>query len=237
NTGSGKTTFLNALFSFIPMDERVIIAEETPEICILQQHRINLVTNQSLKISMADLVHNTLRMRPDRVIVGEVRSKEETLALMESLQAGQAKGCYATFHAQNSEECVNRLNGFGIPRDELSSIDLIVVLRRASMYDAGKKAHSEIRRVFEISEINGGKATPIFSYDARKDSLLFHQEAFRKSRIARKMAINYKMDADGIIAEMARRRNFIESLPISDANYSRFTEKVQEYMFGSRKLL
>ncbi len=92
NTGSGKTTLLNSLFNFVPQEERIIIIEETPEINVPHSHLIRLGTAEGIGIGMGELIENTLRMRPDRVVAGEVRNGEELCAFIDTLLAGQGKG-------------------------------------------------------------------------------------------------------------------------------------------------
>lgn len=92
NTGSGKTTTLNSLFAFVPKNERIVIAEETPEIRLCHSHVCRMKTVEQIGVFMNEIVTNTLRMRPDRVIVGEVRTREETSAFMNTILAGQGKG-------------------------------------------------------------------------------------------------------------------------------------------------
>ncbi|MDE1798548.1 MAG: CpaF family protein, partial [Candidatus Micrarchaeota archaeon] len=91
NTASGKTTLLNALFSFVPLSERVLVIEETPEIRLEHPHRVALVSNEELGVNLSELVRDSLRMRPDRVIVGEVRTPAEAQGFVETLLSGQAR--------------------------------------------------------------------------------------------------------------------------------------------------
>jgi Flp pilus assembly CpaF family ATPase/NAD-dependent dihydropyrimidine dehydrogenase PreA subunit len=170
NTGSGKTTTLNALFAFVPLSERIIIVEETPEINIPHEHSVRLVVNRELGISMSDLVSDTLRMRPDRVIVGEIRTAEETKALLDTMLAGQGKGSYATFHSVNTKEAVTRLKSLGIPRIDLAAIDIMVLQRRWNRYIGNRPV--EMRRVKEICEITeDGETRKLFDYDSSVDEL------------------------------------------------------------------
>lgn len=155
NTASGKTTTMNALFSFIPWNERVLIAEETPEINVPHRHRLRLVANREMGISLKDLVYDSLRMRPDRMIVGEVRNREEVEALFDVLLAGQARGSYATFHAQSAEEAMSRLRSFGVRDGDLKSLDCIIVQRRMLEYDPKERTVREVRKVVEIGEAGG----------------------------------------------------------------------------------
>lgn len=155
NTASGKTTTLNALFSFIPCKERVVITEETPEINIPHPHQIRLVANKEMGLSLSDLVYDTLRMRPDRMIVGEVRNKMEVEALFDVLLAGQARGAYATFHAQSADEAIARFRSYGIAQNDMRSVDSIVVQKRMLAYNPRNRTCSEIRKVTEIGGPDG----------------------------------------------------------------------------------
>ncbi|MBI5228816.1 CpaF family protein, partial [Candidatus Micrarchaeota archaeon] len=171
NSGSGKTTTLNALFSFIPMQDRVVIVEETPEINIPHPHQVKMVANDELGVHLKDLVKDTLRMRPDRVVVGEVRSSGEVEALCDSLLSGQARGTYATFHAGSSEEAIMRLQALGMRREDLGAIDLLLVQRRIPLYSAPEKKQYEVRRITELVEIAKNKRRQLFLYNPKKDSL------------------------------------------------------------------
>ncbi len=92
NTGSGKTSTLNALFCFVPANERIVVVEETPEIRLPHEHQIRLASSAELGIDMHSLIVDSLRMRPDRIIVGEMRTASETKAFVDTLLAGQGKG-------------------------------------------------------------------------------------------------------------------------------------------------
>ena len=182
NTGSGKTTTLNALFCFLPKEERIVCAEETPELMLPQSHVIKLNTAEALDITLGSLIDNTFRMRPDRVIVGEIRNKEEAGAFINTMLAGQAKGSYATFHAESAQEAIQRLCSFGISERSLASIDLIVVQKRISKITSGG-ARKEERRVMEICEVektpDGAKANALFNFDFEKNALVRIEEGAR----------------------------------------------------------
>ena len=174
NTGSGKTTTLNALFCFLPKHERIVVAEETPELLLPQNHTIKLNTAEQMKITLGTLIENTFRMRPDRVIVGEIRTKDEAAAFINTMRAGQAKGSYATFHAESASEAIQRLISFGIEEKTLASLDLIVVQKRISLIDGSVR--KEERRVTQICEIekenNNTCAKKIFEYDYKTKTLI-----------------------------------------------------------------
>jgi Flp pilus assembly CpaF family ATPase len=172
NTASGKTTTLNALLSFLPSSERILIIEETPEISIPHPHQVRLLPFEEGGIGMVWLVRDSLRMRPDRVVVGEVRSSEEAKAFAESALSGQAKGSYATFHAQSSRDAMARLSMMGCLESDLEGIGLFIVQRRVSVYDRARRKIGEQRKVTEIAIANpespmkpmpvhiGGRFTP-----------------------------------------------------------------------------
>ncbi|NPA86406.1 MAG: Flp pilus assembly complex ATPase component [Candidatus Diapherotrites archaeon] len=128
NTGSGKTTLLNALFGFVPLEERIVAVEEVPELRIPHPHFIRMIPRHD--IPMKDLIRDTLRMRPDRVVVGEIRRDDEAEAFIDTVLAGQGRGSYATVHGRSVREVKSRLLSMGIREIDLDSIDVVVVLRR-----------------------------------------------------------------------------------------------------------
>lgn len=161
-TGSGKTTLLNILSSFISHDERIITIEDAAELKLKQNHVISLETRtinyeSGDEITIRDLVINSLRMRPDRIIVGEVRGKE-AFDMLQAMNTGH-DGSLTTLHANGCEDALNRLEtmilmaGLEIPVKAIreyiySAIDLVVNIDRMS---DGK------RKVTSISEISGFK--------------------------------------------------------------------------------
>ncbi len=159
-TGSGKTTLLNILSGFINEHERIITIEDAAELHLRQEHVISLetrVTNYDREgeITIRDLVRNSLRMRPDRIIVGEVRGKE-AFDMLQAMNTGH-DGSLTTLHANGPTDALNRLetmilmSGLDIPIKAIreyitSAIDLIVNIER--MND-GK------RKITSISELEG----------------------------------------------------------------------------------
>jgi len=159
-TGSGKTTFLNALSNFIPEDERIITIEDNAELQIRGDR--NLVRLEARRpnaegegeVTIRDLIRSSLRMRPDRIIVGEVRG-EETIDMLQSLNTGH-DGSLSTGHGNSPRDMLSRLEtmvimGMEIPiaairRQIASGIDLMVHLSRM---------RDKSRKVLEILEIDG----------------------------------------------------------------------------------
>ena len=159
-TGSGKTTLLNVLSSYIPKDERIVTIEDAAELRLGQEHVVTLEARPANiegrgQISIRDLVRNSLRMRPDRIIVGEVRSGE-TLDMLQAMNTGH-DGSLTTVHANSTRDVVSRIEtmvmmaGMDLParaiREQISSaIDLIV---HQSRFRDGS------RKVVNISEVVG----------------------------------------------------------------------------------
>lgn len=210
NTGSGKTTTLNALFCLIPRDERIVVAEETPEINLVQEHIVNLKTAENIGVKMSDLIVNTFRMRPDRIIVGEMRDSEEVNAFVNTLLAGQAKGSYATFHAKSAHEAILRLKKLGVLEADISSIDLVVVQKRWNKIDAAKNLKKEIRRVTEIAELENDNGSVslnfLFEYDWKKDFLI---EKNRSKKVLEKICRTFGLSEKGVDALLKKREKEI----------------------------
>ena len=159
-TGAGKTTLLNVLSSFCSKDERIITIEDAAELKLKQDHVISLETRTNNyegqgQITIRDLVINSLRMRPDRIIVGEVRGKE-AFDMLQAMNTGH-DGSMTTMHANGPEDALNRLetmvlmNGIEIPvvaiREYIeNAIDIVVKVQR---FSDGK------RRITSINEITG----------------------------------------------------------------------------------
>ncbi len=157
-TGSGKTTLLNVLSSFIPGSERIVTIEDAAELSLDQEHTIRLETRPANvegrgAVTIRDLVRNSLRMRPDRIIVGECRGGE-ALDMLQAMNTGH-EGSLTTIHSNSPEDCLSRLETlasmsdvdvpFHAIRDQVNSaIDVIVQLSRT---------HDGTRRVTEVSYV------------------------------------------------------------------------------------
>ncbi len=217
NTASGKTSTLNGLFSFVPGNDRVIITEETPEINIPHKHQLRMIANREMGITLKDLVYDSLRMRPDRMIVGEVRSKGEAEALFDVLLAGQARGNYATFHAQSATEALSRLRSFGINENDLRSIDCILIQRRMSVYDRKKRRNREIRKVVEIAEVEGGA------------KLIYQNGKVVLGKLVDDIGESLGLSRKEILAELSLRKKLIEKGP---NDFGEFYELFQEKIYG-----
>jgi Flp pilus assembly CpaF family ATPase len=187
NTGSGKTTTLNALSHLFPKKERLILIEETPELNLSHPHQVKLSPKSETSIDMARLIRESLRMRPDRVIVGEIRFPEEAKAFMEAILAGQGKGTYSTFHGHSSRETIARLHQYGILEQDLGWINVLLIQRRWSM-EWKKDLVRDVRRVTEIVEMEydeeaGLKIHPVFTYSPAQKKWSMNESKVVASRI------------------------------------------------------
>src|SRR3989344_2125589 len=180
-TGSGKTSFLNACMPFIPPNQRIISIEDTRELMLPEfLYWTPLVTrlpNPEGKgeVSMLDLLVNSLRMRPDRIVLGEMRKQTEAMVLFEAMHTGHR--VYATVHADSASETIARLTHppINIPPNLLSAVNLNVV-----MFRDRKRG---IRRILQIAEfeIEGdlAKANIIYRWSPEEDKIRKHSESSR----------------------------------------------------------
>ena len=161
-TGSGKTTLLNALSSFIGAAERVVTIEDAAELRLQQRHVVRLESRPASvegrgEVTVRDLLRNALRMRPDRIVIGEVRGAE-ALDLLTALNTGH-DGALSTVHANSAADAVARLEtlalmaGVGLPHEAIAEqvqrgIDLIVQLERRV---DGSRAVAEIAEVVRVA--------------------------------------------------------------------------------------
>jgi len=169
-TGSGKTTMLNILSSFIPEDERIVTIEDAAELKLQQDHVVRLESRPSNiegkgEVSIRDLVKNSLRMRPDRIVVGECRSGE-ALDMLQAMNTGH-DGSLTTLHSNTPRDCLNRLEtlvmmaGMDLPqraiRDQISSaIHYIVQISRLN---------DGSRRTTYVTEVQGMEGQVIILQD------------------------------------------------------------------------
>lgn len=194
-TSAGKTTFLNALSNYIPKDERIITIEDNAELQIqgvdnlvrLEAKEANMEGNRS--VTIRELIKTALRMRPTRIIIGEVRS-EETIDLLQCVNTGH-EGSLVTLHSNNGKDTISRMEtmvlmGMSLPLEAIrrqiaSGFDIMVHLGQT---DQGK------RRVLEIAEITGFESgeviiRPLFLWDYQQKKLCFVNELMNKEKLER----------------------------------------------------
>ncbi len=182
-TGSGKTTLLNVLSSFIPATERIITVEDSAELQLVQDHVVRLETRPKNiegegEVSIRDLIKCCLRMRPDRIVVGECRGGE-TLDMLQAMNTGHS-GSLTTLHANNPRECLGRIEtlcmmaGLALPLKairETSAAAVNLIIQQSRLNDGARK-------VTYITEVTGMQGEVI----SLQDIFLFKQEGLDKKR-------------------------------------------------------
>ncbi|MCI6536127.1 MAG: CpaF family protein [Lachnospiraceae bacterium] len=207
-TGSGKTTFLNALSNYIPKDERVITIEDSAELQIVGIDNLvsletrNANTSGAGQITIRDLIKSSLRMRPERIIVGEVRGGE-ALDMLQAMNTGH-DGSLSTGHANSTQDMLSRLEtmvlqgaaGLPLPaiRQQIASaVDIIIHLARL---------RDKSRRTVEITEVLGYedgqiKLNPLYVFEEDSDSTL-EKVSGRLKRTENPLINDYKLKISGL---------------------------------------
>ncbi|MBR9705382.1 CpaF family protein [Candidatus Pacearchaeota archaeon] len=210
-TASGKTVLLNACMPFIPPNHRVISVEDTRELMLPEfLYWTPLVTrlpNPEGKggVTMLDLLINSLRMRPDRIILGEMRRQEEAMVLFEAMHTGHS--VYATLHADSAAETVNRLTNppLNIPHNLLKAVNLNVIMFR--------DRRKGIRRILQIAEFNSSQdrasANIIYRWVPEEDKIIKHSE---NSRFFEDISRNTGMNQKEINDNLNEKKIIIQSL-------------------------
>ena len=174
-TSSGKTTTLNALSAFINPNERIITIEDTLELQIPHEHVIRMETRPANvenkgELTMNDLVKNSLRQRPDRIIVGEVRS-DEAITLFTALNTGHSG--FGTLHSNDARETITRLTNppMSVPKIMIQAIDFIIMQNR--IYTPSGVSYRRISEVAEVVGMEEGtiQLNKIFQWNPEKDTI------------------------------------------------------------------
>ncbi len=234
-TASGKTTTLNALSAFVPETERIISIEDVLEISLVHRHWIPMETrppdSEGNEITMDDLLKNALRMRPDRILVGEVRGKE-ALTLFTAMNTGH-DGCIATLHANSAKETLSRLTShpMNIPKIMIPALDIIVAQKRQLERGTLK------RRVFEVLEISGTEGDNILT------NTLFRQnpktgkveEVLINGRYLQQLSVMSDLSLKEIDAELKRREALLEVMAKKKLKMKDIHEVVQLYYWSPNR--
>lgn len=211
-TGSGKTTFLNALSNYIPKDERVITIEDSAELQIKGvDNLVSLETRNANasgagQITIRDLIKSSLRMRPERIIVGEVRGGE-ALDMLQAMNTGH-DGSLSTGHANSTQDMLSRLEtmvlqgAVGLPLEAIrqqiaSAVDIIIHLSRL---------RDKSRKTMEITEVVGYEngqiiLNPLYVFEEDQNSTL-EKVSGRLMRTKNKMKNTFKLQLSGIKMEI-----------------------------------
>lgn len=216
-TGSGKTSTLNVFSIFIPPNQRVISIEDTRELQLPKTlHWVPMETklpNPEGKggVSMLDLAVNALRMRPDRIIVGEIRRKKEAEVMFEAMHTGHS--VYATLHANTVGEAITRLTTepIGISKTLLAAVDLVFVQNR--------NRRNNTRRTFQVAEITeDGGYNMLFMYNVKKDALLKVNPPSEFYKSLDLVAGLTKSEVDQEIKDKIKVLNYLVKNDIKDIN-------------------
>ncbi|PIU21906.1 MAG: hypothetical protein COT14_03960 [Candidatus Diapherotrites archaeon CG08_land_8_20_14_0_20_30_16] len=239
-TASGKTSALNAFCAFIPSNNRIISIEDVREIQ-LPEHLIwnwvPMVTRNPNpeglgQVSMLDLMQTSLRMRPDRIIVGEIRRQKEAEVLFEAMHTGHST--YSTMHANNSRQVVRRLTEkpLEIPTLEIEAIDLLLVQYR--------DRRKNLRRTYELSEIETGVSNDqlsintIYKWSARDDAF---DKIAEPAKFIRQLNLYTGMTESEIKTEIKNRARILEWM--NNHNLSDISDvgKIMVLFYSNQKLV
>lgn len=227
---TGKTTTLNVLSCFIPANERIISIEDVMEVNLRHEHWIPMETRPlgggtKSEITMDALLKNALRMRPDRIIVGEVRA-EEALTLFTAMNTGH-EGCLATIHANSAREGLLRLQShpMNVPDVMIPALDLVIAQKK--QMEKGKLA----RKVFEVAEISGREGgniltNTLFEYAPKADAL---EVKILNGRIIQELSRLRNLTIKEIDEEIDKREAVLDTLTKSNLNQGEIHELIQLY--------
>ncbi len=211
-TAAGKTSMLNTLANFIPANSRTITIEDTRELSLPKHLKWNWVPlttrNPNAEgaggVRMLDLLMTSLRMRPDRIILGEVRKRREAEVLFEAMHTGHA--VYATIHSDNAMQIIRRLTNppFSLPSMEVQSLHLAVVQYRDRT--TGK------RRTYEISEVMSGaenavSLNTVYRWRPRSDKFEKYAES---TRVFEELALHTGMTNAELAKDIAAKKDILD---------------------------
>ena len=219
-TASGKTSFLGSIMPFIQPNQRVISIEDTRELNLPKfLHWVPLTTREKNpegkgEVGMLDLLVNSLRMRPDRIVVGEIRRQRQAEVLFEAMHTGHS--VYATLHADTVDQTYRRLVNppINVPETLLEALDMIVTMFR--------DRRSGIRRIYEVAELvppTGTKksVTPriLYKWEARKDTILRYQKSYR---LMNKLEMHTGMTTKEIEDDLKNKENILDWMVKNNVN-------------------
>lgn len=229
---SGKTTLLNAFFSFIPENERIVVIEDTLELNTALEENYSRLESDP-EVTLADLVKNALRMRPDRIIVGEVRGKEAQ-DLMTAMNIG--KYCMGTLHASTARETIMRLENepMNVPEVLINLVDVFVIMRRYNI-------EGKIQRVVgELVETAGMEKkivllSSLWSYDLANAQF---QELAVSSIYRDRLAQMSGKSVKDIMDELKQRANLLKVLLEKDIkDINAVAEVCRKYLKNRQALM
>ena len=240
-TASGKTSILNALMPFVPPNHRVISIEDTRELRLPNfLHWVPLTTREPNpegkgEISMLDLLVNSLRMRPDRVVVGEIRRQAEAEVLFEAMHTGHS--VYATLHADTAEQVIRRLTNppINLPESMLEALHLVIVQFRHRRLG--------IRRTLQVAELLpggtggsvGARLETLYRWKPMTDKLLKVRDSIR---LIDEIRMHTGMTDEEMAADMKEKESILEWMLKNNIRTVNTVGKVvAEYYHDKKKVL
>ena len=232
-TASGKTSTLNALLVFVPKGERIITIEDTAELHLRHKNKVRLETRPPNvegrgEVDMDSLLKNALRMRPDRILVGEVRGAE-AVTLFTAMNTGH-EGCMGTIHANSSHDVITRLTNppMNVDLSVIPALDLVIMMER--FFD---RKHGVIRRISEVTEISVGESGDIQVNDIYKWSP--SKDIIKSTGIPSRTQFRYEEYADmwgtEFKKELERRVEYLVGLVRENVrDFDSLRNKINEYM-------
>ncbi|MEW6069174.1 MAG: ATPase, T2SS/T4P/T4SS family [Candidatus Thermoplasmatota archaeon] len=236
-SSSGKTTTLNVLAMFVPVEERLVTIEDAAELQFEHEHWIRLETVPPSagvnEITMDALLKNTLRMRPDRIIIGEIRS-EEAKTLFTAMNTGH-EGVMGTVHANTAAETIVRLitPPMNVEPMMITALDLIIIHQRMTLREYGT-----VRRIVEISEIAGlerdrPRLNTIFRWDPASNAL---KETGVPSKLREKIATSASVTLSKLDEIVKERQEILEGLVLKGYRDVRTVSKVIQNYYKTKAL-
>ncbi len=233
-TASGKTATLNALLAFAPKTDRIVSIEDTAELYMEHKNKVRMETRPPNvegkgEISMDDLLKNALRMRPDRIIVGEVRGVEAR-TLFTAMNTGHA-GSLGTVHANSAHDAIIRLTNppMSVPETMVPALDLILMQQK--YFD---RKNGVIRRISEMSELligetGGIQENSVYRWNSNTDKIkstgIPSRTQFKLEEAARLLNTDFK-------TELTNRKSFLEDLLAEGIrSFGEVQTRINEYAF------
>lgn len=218
-TGAGKTSMLNVLMPFIPPSQRILSIEDTREVQLPEfLHWVPLTTREPNPegkggVSMLDLLVNALRMRPDRILVGEIRKKQQAEVLFEAMHTGHS--VYSTLHADTAEQTVRRLINppIDVPKTMVEAVDVNLVMFR--------DRRRNFRRAMELAEVTMDEETEeveanvLYEWQSRNDEMEQKQES---SSIYETLRLHAGMTDEEIDESIDEKKRILEWMVRNEIN-------------------
>jgi len=238
-TASGKTTTLNAIATFIRPEAKIVTIEDTPELNLPHENWIPLVTRPSYEewvrnVDLFDLLKSALRMRPDYIIVGEVRG-EEAFTLFQAIATGHAGMC--TMHAENVDYAVRRLlaEPMNVPLFMLPLMNVYATIKRIKVGDKIVRRIVEVKECIGIDPETGNR--PIFREVFRYNLLRDEVELVGESEVIRRIAELKFRRYDDLLDELRKRERVLTyMLEKGMKSFADISRVVRDYYYNPERV-